>query len=224
MTKEFADRYFLGVDVGTGSARAGVFDRSGRLIASDRAPVALWQEAGDIVEQSSEDIWHAVCRSVRGAVGQAGIAPDSIAGIGFDATCSLVVLGEGGEPLPVGPSGDPARNVIVWMDHRAADQARRINQTGEKVLEYVGGAISPEMETPKLLWLAENMPDTFSRAWQFMDLTDFLTWRATGSLSRSICTVTCKWTYLGHENRWDGNFFRSVGLGVLADEQFRRIG
>ena len=113
MTKEFADRYFLGVDVGTGSARAGVFDRSGRLIASDRAPVALWQEAGDIVEQSSEDIWHAVCRSVRGAVGQAGIAPDSIAGIGFDATCSLVVLGEGGEPLPVGPSGDPARNVIV---------------------------------------------------------------------------------------------------------------
>ena len=224
MTKEFADRYFLGVDVGTGSARAGVFDRSGRLIASDRTPVALWQEAGDIVEQSSEDIWHAVCRSVRGAVGQAGIAPDSIAGIGFDATCSLVVLGEGGEPLPVGPSGDPARNVIVWMDHRAADQARRINQTGEKVLEYVGGAISPEMETPKLLWLAENMPDTFSRAWQFMDLTDFLTWRATGSLSRSICTVTCKWTYLGHENRWDGNFFRSVGLGVLADEQFRRIG
>ncbi len=110
------------------------------------------------------------------------------------------------------------------MDHRAADQARRINQTGAKVLDYVGGTISPEMETPKLLWLAENMPDTFSRAWQFMDLTDFLTWRATASLSRSICTVTCKWTYLGHENRWDDQFFRKVGLGVLADERFRRIG
>lgn len=110
------------------------------------------------------------------------------------------------------------------MDHRAADQARRINQTGEKVLDYVGGTISPEMETPKLLWLAENMPDTFFRVWQFMDLTDFLTWRATGSLSRSICTVTCKWTYLGHEDRWDDKFFRKVGLGVLADEQFRRIG
>ncbi|PDT90785.1 ribulokinase [Bradyrhizobium sp. Y36] len=224
MTKQSDHRHFLGIDVGTGSARAGVFDRSGRLLASDSAPVALWREAGDVVEQSSEDIWRAVCRSVRGAVAQAGIAPGSIAGIGFDATCSLVVLGEGGAPLPVGPSGDPARNVIVWMDHRAADQARRINQTGERVLDYVGGTISPEMETPKLLWLAENMPDTFSRAWQFMDLTDFLTWRATGSLSRSICTVTCKWTYLGHENRWDDQFFRKVGLGVLADERFRRIG
>lgn len=217
-------RHFLGIDVGTGSARAGVFDRSGRLVATDRADITLWREAGDIVEQSSEDIWRAVCRSVRGAVGKAGIAPDSVAGIGFDATCSLVVLGIGGVPLPVGPSGDPARNIIVWMDHRAVEQARRINRTGAKVLEYVGGAISPEMETPKLLWLAENMPGSFADAWQFMDLTDFLTWRATGSLARSTCTVTCKWTYLGHEDRWDAGFFRSVGLGMLADEQFCRIG
>ena len=85
-------------------------------------------------------------------------------------------------------------------------------------------AISPEMETPKLLWLAENLPSTFQSAWQFMDLTDFLTLKATGSLARSICTVTSKWTYLAHEGRWDENYFRTVGLGVLADEGFRRIG
>jgi len=217
-------RHFIGIDVGTGSARAGVFDGSGRLLATDKADITLWRETGDIVEQSSEDIWRAVCRCVRGAVGKADVAPDSIAGIGFDATCSLVVLGRGGAPLAVGPSGDPARNIIVWMDHRAVDQARRINRTGAKVLDYVGGTISPEMETPKLLWLAENMPRSFADAWQFMDLTDFLTWRATGSLARSTCTVTCKWTYLGHEDRWDAGFFRSVGLGVLADEEFCRIG
>ena len=123
--------------------------------------------------------------------------PDEVAGIGFDATCSLVVLGEGGAPLAVGPSGDPQRNIIVWMDHRAVDQAGASTPTGETVLDYVGGTISPEMETPKLLWLRENLPETFDAAWQFFDLADFLTWRATGSLARSICTVTCKWTYLG---------------------------
>jgi D-ribulokinase len=217
-------RHYLGIDVGTGSARAGLFDRTGRLLASDKADIMLWREAGDIVEQSSDDIWSAVCRSVRGALEKAGAAPNTVAGIGFDATCSLVVLGEGGAPLPVGPSGDPARNIIVWMDHRAADQTKRINRTGAKVLDYVGGQISPEMETPKLLWLAENMPATFADAWQFMDLADFLTWRSTGSHVRSICTVTCKWTYLGHENRWDAGYFHAIGLGALADEQFRRIG
>lgn len=216
--------HYIGIDVGTGSARAGVFDAVGNLLASAKHDIAAWREPGDIVEQSGNDIWRAVCASVRAAVQQAGVAPASIAGIGFDATCSLVVIGEGGAPLPVGASGDPERNIIVWMDHRATDQARRINQTGEEVLKYVGGTISPEMETPKLLWLAENMPATFAAAWQFMDLTDYLTWRASGSLARSVCTVTCKWTYLAHENRWDEQYFRTIGLGSLADEGFRRIG
>jgi D-ribulokinase len=216
--------HFLGIDVGTGSARAGVFDATGRMLASAKHDIQVWREAGDVVEQSSEDIWQAVCDCVKRAVAEAGVDPASIGGIGFDATCSLVVLGEGGRPLSVSPSGDADRNIIVWMDHRAMDQTRRINQSGEKVLDYVGGTISPEMETPKLLWLAENMPETFGKAWQFFDLTDYLTWRCTGSLARSVCTVTCKWTYLAHDARWDEGYFRKVGLGVLADEGFARIG
>ncbi len=150
--------------------------------------------------------------------------PSQIAGIGFDATCSLVVLGADGRSLPVGPSEQAERDIIVWMDHRAVEQAERINATGHEVLKFVGGKISPEMETPKLLWLLENRPSVFEAAWQFFDLTDFLTWRATGDLSRSTCTVTCKWTYLAHERRWDESYFRTVGLGVLADEAFVRIG
>jgi D-ribulokinase len=216
--------YFIGIDVGTGSARAGVFDASGNILGSAKRDIQVWREVGDVVEQSSEDIWQAVCDSVRRAVADAGIDPVSVAGIGYDATCSLVALGEGGGPLTVSPSGDPERNIIVWMDHRAMDQTRRINRSAERVLDYVGGTISPEMETPKLLWLAEQMPATFGSAWQFFDLTDYLTWRSTGSLARSVCTVTCKWTYLAHENRWDDGYFRKVGLGALADEGFRRIG
>lgn len=217
-------KHFIGIDVGTGSARAGVFDARGAMLASAKRDIALFREAGDVVEQSSNDIWQAVAACTREAVAKAGVTAAAIAGIGYDATCSLVVLGENGEPLSVGPTEEDERNIIVWMDHRATEQASRINRTGEAVLNYVGGAISPEMETPKLLWLAEHKPETFARAWQFMDLTDFLTWKSTGSLARSACTVTCKWTYLAHQQHWDEGYFRTVGLGALADEQFRRIG
>lgn len=210
----------IGIDVGTGSARAGVFDLSGAMLGSGKCPIALHKGAGGVVEQSSEDIWNAVCTSVKAAVAQAGVDPARVQGIGFDATCSLVILGQGGTPLPVAED----RNIIVWMDHRALTQAERINALGHDVLSYVGGRISPEMETPKLLWLKENMPDLYAQAWQFMDLTDFLTWRASGDLARSICTVTCKWTYLGHEGRWDDSYFRAIGLGDLADQGFERIG
>lgn len=219
-----SERHVIGVDVGTGSARSGVFDMSGRMIASARRDITLWREAGSIVEQSSAEIWSAVCDTIREAVAEAGIDPKSVVGIGFDATCSLVVLGPQGSSLPVGPSGDAARDVIVWMDHRAVAQAERINGMGHDVLRYVGGRISPEMETPKILWLKENRRDTFDAAWQFFDLADFLTWKATGDLARSTCTVTCKWTYLAHERRWDSSYFRQIGLNELADENFVRIG
>lgn len=219
-----ADRYFIGVDVGTGSARAGVFDEAGAMLASASHAISLHLEPGDRAEQSSAEIWRAVCSSVGEAVRSSGVQPEAIKGIGFDATCSLVVLGEGGKPLPIGDTGEADRNVVVWMDHRATEQAERINATGHPVLHYVGGRISPEMETPKLLWLRENKPETFAAAWQFFDLPDFLTWKATGSLARSICTVTCKWTYLAHESRWDAGYFKTIGLGALADEGFVRIG
>ena len=215
---------YIGVDVGTGSARAGIFDSAGRLLASAKRPIAIWREAGEIVEQSSEDIWRATTEAVREAVLASGLPREAFAGIGFDATCSLVVLDAQGGSLPVGPSGDPKRDVIVWMDHRAIGEADRINSGGHNVLRYVGGKISPEMQVPKLLWLAKHMPETFRRAAHFFDLTDFLTWRASGATQRSVCTLACKWNYLAHERRWADDFFEGLGLQDLAANGYARIG
>ncbi|MDQ7246258.1 FGGY-family carbohydrate kinase [Dongia sedimenti] len=217
-------RAFIGVDVGTASARAGIFDPAGRLLATARHPIKVWHEPGDIVEQSSEDIWQACATAIRAAMAEAKLAPDAIAGIGFDATCSLVVLGDNDRPLTVSRSGDPQRNIIVWMDHRAVEQADRISKTGHPVLRHVGGIISPEMETPKILWLKEHLPATYAAARQYFDLADYLTWRASGDAARSICTVTCKWTYLAHGGGWHDGYFREVGLGELIADDHARIG
>lgn len=51
--------------------------------------------------------------------------------------------------------GENQRNVVMWMDHRAAEQAARITNTRHAVLSRMGGVMSPEMQPPKLLWLKE---------------------------------------------------------------------
>jgi D-ribulokinase len=215
---------YIGVDVGTSSARAGVFDETGKLLGIARRPIRTWHEAGDIVEQSSSDIWNACAASARAAMAEAAVPPDAVKGIGFDATCSLVVLAPDGAPVSISGSGDNERNVIVWMDHRAVAEAREINDTEDDVLRYVGGSISPEMEVPKLLWLKRHLRASFEVAGHFFDLADFLSFRATGSLARSMCTVTCKWNFLAHEKRWSAPYFERVGLNEFTNENYARIG
>jgi FGGY-family pentulose kinase len=223
-----AMNYYLGIDVGTGSARAGIFDGRGRLAAAASRPIRMWKPAVNHVEQSSDDIWKACCAATRHALRKSGLRASVIKGIGFDATCSLVALDKSDRPVSVSTTGKGEQNVIVWMDHRAVDQAGRINRTKHPVLRYVGGAISPEMQTPKLLWLKENQPAAWRRAARFFDLPDFLTYRATGDDTRSLCTTVCKWTYLGHKGPdgrgWYRSYFARIGLGDLAADRFGRIG
>ncbi|KAM7477034.1 hypothetical protein LguiB_024277 [Lonicera macranthoides] len=229
---------FLGVDVGTGTARAGLFDENGKLLGSASSPIQIWKE-GDCVEQSSTDIWHAICAATKAACSLANVSGEEVKGLGFAATCSLVAVDSDGSPVTVSWSGDTRRNVIVWMDHRAVKQAERINASNSPVLQYCGGSLSPEMQPPKLLWVKENLQESWSMAFRWMDLSDWLSYRATGDDTRSLCTTVCKWTYLGHahmervnekESRdmeacgWDDEFWEEIGLGDLIDGHHAKIG
>ncbi|HVK01954.1 MAG TPA: FGGY-family carbohydrate kinase [Armatimonadaceae bacterium] len=210
-------QYVVGVDVGTGSARAGIFSLTGERLGMDVRPIKMWRPRPEYAEQSSEDIWEAVGAAVREALAKSGVGPEAVVGIGFDATCSLVVLGEGDRPVTVSPDGSDAQNVVVWMDHRATAEADEINAGGYDVLKYVGGKISPEMEPPKMLWLKRHLPESWGRARKLLDLADFLTYRATGRDVRSLCTNVCKWAFLGHEGRWDRAFYDAIGIGDALD-------
>ncbi|MBN1899963.1 FGGY-family carbohydrate kinase [Candidatus Sumerlaeota bacterium] len=228
MKKEFC----IGIDVGTGSVRAGIFSLKGKMISAATVPIKMWKPQTDFVEQSSDNIWKSACEAVETAMKQGKLNPNRIAGVSFDATCSLVCLDNQNRPLTVSPSGKNEQNVIVWMDHRAIDQVERINATHHKVLKYVGGVMSPEMEPPKLLWLKENMKSTWKNAGKYFDLADFMTFRATGKDVRSLCTVVCKWTYQGHLKSprpdsigaWDASFWKSIGLEDLSKNDFEKIG
>jgi FGGY-family pentulose kinase len=95
-------------------------------------------------------------------------------------------------------------------------EAEEATATQHRVLSYVGGVMSPEMETPKLMWLKRQQPAQWRRYGRLLDLADYLVWRASGSDTRSECTLACKWTYLAHERPgWQADFMRKVGLADL---------
>jgi FGGY-family pentulose kinase len=192
-------------------------------------------------EQSTTDIWRAICKCVRRILASSSVPPESVKGIGFDATCSLAVFThDTDEPVPVTAphfSHQPAdddekdlvRNVILWLDHRPLAETERINATGHNLLRYLGGKMNVEMETPKVLWLKNHMPPELWERAKFYDLVDAMTHIATGGETRSLCSAVCKQGYVpvgvdGSVKGWQEDFLREIGLGELVEEGFRRIG
>jgi FGGY-family pentulose kinase len=211
-------QFVVAVDVGTGSARAGIFDQNGDLLARAERPIVMHTPRSDHAEHDSEDIWRAVCEAVRQARVDASVEADAVAGIGFDATCSLVVRGKAGEQVSVSTSDEARWDTIVWLDHRAIAEADLATQTGHRAVDHVGGAMSPEMATPKLAWLKKHKPASWNAAGHFFDLTDFLTFKASGSRARSQCTLTCKWTFLAHEEHgWKQDYLEALGIGDMVE-------
>ncbi|WP_311030454.1 FGGY-family carbohydrate kinase [Mesorhizobium koreense] len=206
------------VDVGTTSARAAILDSKGRLLGRVDHAIAIRRVGPDIAEHASEDIWHAVCHAVHGARAAAGARPEEIAGIAFDATCSLVIRDGEGEPLALSSSEGQDWDTIAWLDHRAQAEAAECSATGHAVLDTASGVMSPEMQIPKLMWLKRNRPDIWAKTGHLFDLADFLTWKATGGTERSHCTLACKWTFnAGSEPGWNTGFLDAVGLSDLLE-------
>jgi len=121
--------HYIGLDVGTGSARACLIDENGDILSVADKDIETWHDkAGYYVrlvvkrakqqEQSTDDIWAACCSVTRQVVQESGVDPKSVKGIGFDATCSLAVLSQDESPVSVsGPDfTDNNRNVILWCD------------------------------------------------------------------------------------------------------------
>jgi len=99
---------FAGIDVGSGSVRAGLYDTSGRRLAFSTRPILQFRPRDLFVEQSSADIWANACLAMREALAEAEVDPARVTAIGVDATCSLVVVGASGAPVSVAEDGDPA--------------------------------------------------------------------------------------------------------------------
>ncbi|KAK9605924.1 hypothetical protein V6Z94_009784 [Aspergillus fumigatus] len=223
--------HYIGIDVGTGSARACIIDAKGNIVGLASENIGLWQPQQGYYEQSTNDIWRCICLSVQRAISQHNIDPTTIRGIGFDATCSLAVFSTvTDEPVSVtGPNFDSDRNVILWLDHRPVKETEKINATKHNLLRYVGGKMSIEMEIPKVLWLKNNMPKELFDQCKFYDLADALTHIATGNEKRSFCSVVCKQGYVpvgvdGSVKGWQEDFLTAIGLEDLMEDNFKRMG
>lgn len=202
--------FVIGIDGGTESLRARVFDRDGQALGVAATPYETRFPAPALAEQDPEDWWRALVLSVRGAIADAGVAPDSVAALCATTTaCTVVALDARARAL---------RPSIIWMDVRASAQARAVLATGDERISINGaghGPVSAEWMIPKALWIAENEPEIFAAAHTICEYQDFVNWRLTGERCASLNNASVRWHYSTTRGGWPETLLERLRLAAL---------
>lgn len=162
-------RYILGMDVGTTSIKAVLFDENATPVKSVTKDYTLLVKGSAVEFPAKEyrDMVVSILDEIRREY--------PIYAMSIDTQCeTLIVADEDGEPLS---------NAIVWLDNRAVRQADEIRERfGEKLVYEITGQpeITATWPASKLLWLRQERPEVFSRIRKIFLLEDYLLYVLTG--------------------------------------------
>ena len=198
----------IGLDIGTTSVKAGVFEPSGRQLAAVGQEYRIDHPAPDRAEIDAETYWASTVAAVRRALGVAGVDADRVA--------AIAVSSQGETVIPVGANGRALGPAIIWLDNRALAEARELaEQFGDtEVYDRTGvPSITPTWTACKLLWWRRHEPGVFAAARRFLLVEDFIIHRLSGRFATEGGVQSTSLLYDIRTDGWWGAMLEAVGIG-----------
>ncbi len=169
------ERYIIGIDSGTTSIKAVLFDLAGNEIDKKAFPLtAIFPEENQYEEDMAE-IWDKAKRCV-GHIA-AKYPRESIVGLGITAQGDGLWL--------VDENCEPVRNGICFCDGRAAEVVDRWAEDGtcDKLFELTGTRVFTGNQNGIVRWMDEHERESLERSKYFLHLKDYLFYRFTGEIT-----------------------------------------
>lgn len=199
------DKYVIGLDYGTLSARAVLVSVGRGEVAAESIypyPHGILNTISggneelpvDFALQEIDDYVEAMYETIRTVVKQSGCRAEDVIGICIDATSSTFLpLTKSGTPLCKTEQfrTNPHAWLKLWKHHGAQEEADRMTELAagrqEKFLMRCGGKVNAEWMLPKLTEIVLKAPDVYEAADNFMEVSDYLVFLLTGEMTRCMC-------------------------------------
>ncbi len=164
-------KYYIGMDIGTSSTKAVLFDRLGHIHKTSSYEYDIITPKNGYAEEDPND-WKNAAISVLKDIALS-VDPDEIRGIGLSGQMHGLVLLDKDDNI--------LRNSIIWCDNRTVHEALEIKAFGEdKIREITGNNPMPAFTLAKLLWVKNNEPDIYKQIDKVMLPKDYIRYVLTG--------------------------------------------
>jgi gluconokinase len=157
--------YILGLDIGTGSTKGVALSLTGEVLASSQGHYLILQPQPGYSEQDPEIIWQALVKCVQDVIGELKYQPEAVS---FSSAMHSLLL--------VDQQGTALANMITWADTRSQSIAQQIRDSaqGEAIYRQTGTPIHPMTPLCKLIWLKDNEPDLFHKAFKYVSIKEYI--------------------------------------------------
>jgi len=200
--------YLMGIDIGSTSIKAVVYDEGGNLVSKGSASTVLTQETKEHPGWSvwkPEDIWDAVC----GATTQATAALVDKASI-----LGVAVTGFGMDGLPISKDGEFLYPLISWHCPRTNDIAKAFSKKhGQKKIFDISGAQSMTIHSIyRMMWMQENHPEIIEKTDKWLLIEDFVNYMLCGEMATDF-SMGWNTSLLDQKNkRWSDELLALSGI------------
>ena len=190
---------WLGIDVGTQSARAMLVSDEGDILAAGSHRIASSRE-GPRHEQDPREWWDAVATACRAAFEE--LSPAPVGGVAVCATSGTIALvDDRGEPLTTG---------LMYDDTRAEEETARVNDAGARLWSSLGYRSQPGWGLPKLVWLLRELDVPAGAG--LVHQADFVTRRLVGEEVAADSSHALKTGYDLRSDAWPADLMGALGV------------
>jgi len=172
----------LGIDIGTSSAKAILYDLEGGEVGSGTRSYPLSTPRPGWTEQDPELLWEGLIGALRDVVARSE---------GY-RILSLAIAAQAGSIIPVDLAGDPVYPMITWLDGRSQEQSQEWNADGTAAVirRLSGWQPFAGLPLPSIAWLRRNMPDVHRAARRYLGPADFAIHRLTGNFATDLSAAS----------------------------------
>ena len=202
----------LGIDNGSTTIKAAIFDCAGREIAAHGVTSVVSTPGPGLFERTLDEIWAANIEVITGVLAKSAVNPADIA--------CIAVTGHGGGVHMVDAAGAAVYPAMEGVDSRAGGVVSRwmTDGTFDRVHSRVMQSWFPAQQAPLLRWLKDNQPDVLARTRWILSIKDYVRYRLTGEAFSEITSSSASGMMNVREARWDSPLLDELGIREVREK------
>jgi len=201
-------KYLMTIDAGTGSARAVVFDVDGNQISVGQEE---WEHlslegVANSMSFDYENNWDLILRCIKKALSDASITAEDIAAVSATSMREGIVLYD---------ENNQEIFAVANVDARAHKEVRFLKENFEGIEQEfyeLSGQTFALGALPRIMWVKENLPDTYSKVSKISMISDWILFKLSGVIATDPSNGGTSGVYSLKNRDWLPEMAKKVGL------------